>query len=96
LALNSGKAKNTPVTFPPGCARLLAMPLSTGSDSKSISDNRNGLSGRPKRSHYRWTNCECHIDVRGDYFRRQRSNPRRVAIGDPQNKLDLRRRAIAR
>jgi hypothetical protein len=61
-----------------------------------VSDNRNCLSGRPKRSHYRWTNCEYHIDVRGDYFRRQRSNPRRVAIGDPQNKLDLRRRAIAR
>src|SRR5262249_8506110 len=36
FALKSGKSRNTPVTLPPGRARLLTKPLATGSLSRSI------------------------------------------------------------
>ena len=36
FAVKSGKSRNTPVTLPPGRARVAATPLATGSVSKSI------------------------------------------------------------
>jgi len=48
------------------------------------------LSGRPRRLHYCRTDGEEHINFGSDDFRHQRNNPRRVALSDPQNNLDLR------
>ena len=54
------------------------------------SDNRNALSGRPRRSHDCRTDGEQHIDIGSDGVLHQRSNPRRIAVGDLQNNVDLR------
>jgi hypothetical protein len=94
FVVNSGNAKNKPVTLPPGCAKLATVCVfdRVGFQVHGHDRNRRGL--RSKRLQHCRSIREDDIDVGSDDLGRHRSDPRRIPVGDAQDQLDLRRREI--
>src|SRR5437879_675631 len=88
FALKSGKSRNTPVTLPPGRARLATKPLATGSLSRSIASTGNVRRGAGCRLNSGRGNCHDGIDSIVDQVRRECRQARNVPIGKTDDYLE--------
>src|SRR4029077_3112054 len=93
--LNSGKSKNTPVTWPPGRQKLSITPLGHGVGLQIKGNDRNVGGRRSSSFHCRRANCDDHIYFAFHRVHRKRGNARGITVAGPKNQCDIVRLSVS-